>query len=191
MRRGKGNARAMHDSLRAQNLRPQIAFMCGICGIAFTNPDARGDHDLVVAMRDAMAHRGPDGAGIKDLPGATLAHRRLSIIDLAHGEQPMRNEDETVWVTFNGEIYNFQELVAELSARGHRFRTRCDTEVLVHAYEEYGDDFVRRLNGMFAFALYDLKRKRMLLVRDPLGIKPLFYAKVEGGLAFASEIKGV
>jgi len=142
-------------------------------------------------MRDAMIHRGPDGAGILELPGATVAHRRLSIIDLAHGDQPMSNEDGSIWVTFNGEIYNFRELEAQLSAAGHRFKTRCDTEVLVHAYEEYGDDFVRRLNGMFAFALVDLKRQRVLLARDHLGIKPLFYARLRDGLAFASEIKGV
>lgn len=165
--------------------------MCGICGVAFTNPEARADQNLVVTMRDAIAHRGPDGAGILDLPGATLAHRRLSIIDLAHGEQPMSNEDKSVWVTFNGEIYNFHELEAELSARGHRFRTRCDTEVLVHAYEEYGDAFVERLNGMFAFALYDLAQHRLLLARDHLGIKPMFYARINGGLAFGSEIKAV
>ncbi len=165
--------------------------MCGICGIATNHPDAPADVDLVVSMRDAMSHRGPDGAGIVELRGATLGHRRLSIIDLEHGEQPMTNEDESVWVTFNGEIYNFLELRAELATRGHVFRTRCDTEVLVHAYEEYGDDFVRRLNGMFAFALVDQRRQRMVLARDHLGIKPLFYATVDGGIAFASEIKGV
>jgi asparagine synthase (glutamine-hydrolysing) len=165
--------------------------MCGICGIAFADPSRRADQDLVLSMRDAMAHRGPDGAGILDLPGATLAHRRLSIIDLAHGDQPMANEDKSIWVTFNGEIYNFHELEAELTSRGHQFRTRCDTEVLVHAYEEYGDRFVERLNGMFAFALVDLKRQRVLLGRDHLGIKPLFYARIDGGIAFASEIKGV
>jgi asparagine synthase (glutamine-hydrolysing) len=165
--------------------------MCGICGIALTDPRGRADQDLVTTMRDSMSHRGPDGAGIVDLPGATLAHRRLSIIDLEHGEQPMTNEDESVWVTFNGEIYNFLELRAELTARGHRFRTRCDTEVLVHGYEEYGDDIVRRLNGMFAFALVDRIRHRTVLARDHLGIKPLFYAQSETGLAFASEIKGV
>ena len=142
-------------------------------------------------MRDAMSHRGPDGAGILDLPGASLAHRRLSIIDLTHGDQPMTNEDASIWVTFNGEIYNFQELVTQLTARGHTFKTHCDTEVLVHAYEEYGDDFVNRLNGMFAFAIYDRRRQRVLLARDPLGIKPLFYASIDGGLAFASEIKGI
>src|SRR5688500_9361520 len=165
--------------------------MCGICGIASADPHGRADQDLVATMRDSMSHRGPDGAGIGGLPGATLAHRRLSIIDLEHGDQPMTNEDESVWVTLNGEIYHFLELRAELASRGHRFRTRCDTEVLVHAYEEYGDDFVRRLNGMFAFALVDLRRQRVLFARDHLGIKPLFLAHVEGGLAFASEIKGV
>ena len=165
--------------------------MCGLCGIALTDCHARADQDVVLAMRDALSHRGPDGAGILDLPGATLAHRRLSIIDLAHGDQPMPNEDASIWVTFNGEIYNFQELEAQLIGRGHTFKTRCDTEVLVHAYEEYGDDFVSRLNGMFALALYDRRRQRVLLARDPLGIKPLFYAQIEGGLAFASEIKGV
>jgi asparagine synthase (glutamine-hydrolysing) len=165
--------------------------MCGICGIAYSSTDLRSDHELVVAMRDSMSHRGPDGAGIAALPGATLAHRRLSIIDLAHGEQPMTNEDRSVWVTFNGEIYNYLELREELSARGHHFRTRCDTEVLVHAYEEYGDEFVKRLNGMFAFAILDIPRRRTLLARDHLGIKPLFFAPTHGGLAFASEIKGI
>jgi asparagine synthase (glutamine-hydrolysing) len=165
--------------------------MCGICGIVLGDPQAGVNEDLVVTMRDAMAHRGPDGFGLVSLPGATLGHRRLSIIDVEHGDQPMSNEDESVWVTFNGEIYNFLSLRAELVGRGHRFRTRCDTEVLVHAYEEYGDEFVHRLNGMFAFALLDTTRHRLLLGRDPLGIKPLFYARVEDGLAFASEIKGV
>jgi asparagine synthase (glutamine-hydrolysing) len=165
--------------------------MCGICGIASADPHGRPDQDLVVTMRDSMAHRGPDGAGIVELEGAVLAHRRLSIIDLEHGDQPMTNEDGSVWVTFNGEIYNFLELRADLVGRGHRFRTRCDTEVLVHAYEEYGDAFVERLNGMFAFAIVDLARHRMLLARDHLGIKPLFYARVDDGIAFASEIKGV
>ncbi len=165
--------------------------MCGICGIAFGDPHARADQDLVVTMRDAMSHRGPDGAGIIDLPGATLGHRRLSIIDLEHGEQPLSNEDGSIWVTFNGEIYNYMELRADLMVRGHRFRTRCDTEVLVHAYEEYGDQFVHRLNGMFAFALVDLRNHRVLLVRDHLGIKPLFYARIDDGIVFASEIKGV
>ena len=165
--------------------------MCGICGIASRDPSRSSERDLVTTMRDTMEHRGPDGAGIAELRGATLAHRRLSIIDLEHGDQPMTNEDRTIWVTFNGEIYNYPALRAELAARGHCFRTRSDTEVLVHAYEEYGDDFVTRLNGMFAFALLDVPRQRLLLARDPVGIKPLFYAIDGDRLAFASEIKGV
>src|SRR5689334_6525126 len=108
--------------------------MCGICGIALADPKASVNNELIVTMRDAMVHRGPDGAGILALPGATVAHRRLSIIDLAHGDQPMSNEDGSIWVTFNGEIYNFRELQSQLAAAGHQFRTRCDTEVLVHAY---------------------------------------------------------
>jgi asparagine synthase (glutamine-hydrolysing) len=165
--------------------------MCGICGIAAADSHTRVDADRVVAMRDALAHRGPDGAGIKVLPGVTLGHRRLSIIDLEHGDQPMCNEDETVWVTFNGEIYNYAEVRAQLAARGHVFRTRSDTEVLVHGYEEWGDDFVHHLNGMFGFALVDTRRRRTLLVRDHLGIKPLFYAVGDEGLVFGSEIKAV
>ena len=165
--------------------------MCGICGIAHADSQVRAGERLVVRMRDTLAHRGPDGAGIMSLPGATLAHRRLSIIDLELGDQPMSNEDQTVWVTFNGEIYNYSDLRAQLVARGHKFRTHSDTEVLVHAYEEYGDDFVLRLNGMFAFALLDVTRQRLLLVRDALGIKPLFYAVRDDGLVFGSEIKAV
>jgi asparagine synthase (glutamine-hydrolysing) len=165
--------------------------MCGICGIAYADSSVKADERLVVRMQDAIAHRGPDGAGMVSLPGVTLAHRRLSIIDLALGDQPMTNEDETLWVTFNGEIYNYRDLRAELVGRGHRFHTNSDTEVLLHAYEEYGDDFVNRLNGMFALALVDLVRRRMLLVRDPLGIKPMFYASIADGIVFGSEIKAV
>jgi asparagine synthase (glutamine-hydrolysing) len=165
--------------------------MCGICGIAFANRGETADADLIAAMRDALAHRGPNGAGLIELRGATLGHRRLSVIDLATGGQPMANEDQTVWVSYNGEIYNYLELRSQLLARGHQFRTRSDTEVLVHAYEEFGDDFVRRLNGMFAFALYDVKRGRLLLARDHVGIKPMFYVQSADRLAFASEIKGL
>jgi asparagine synthase (glutamine-hydrolysing) len=165
--------------------------VCGICGIALKEPRARADQTTVQAMRDAIVHRGPDGAGTVDLPGASLAHTRLSIIDLAGGDQPMANEDQSVWVTFNGEIYNYRTLREQLVLRGHQFRTQSDTEVLVHAYEEYGDDFVRRLNGMFALAIHDVPRQRTLLARDAVGIKPLFYARTSDGLAFASEIKGL
>src|SRR5262245_49013213 len=125
--------------------------MCGICGFANADPLATPDRDLVARMRDAMSHRGPDGVGLAELPGATLAHLRLSIIDLETGAQPMTNEDASIWVTFNGEIYNYRELRQQLEGRGHQFRTRSDTEVLLHAYEEYGDEFVTHLNGMFGF----------------------------------------
>jgi asparagine synthase (glutamine-hydrolysing) len=165
--------------------------MCGIAGVGFASPERQADPETVLRMRDCLAHRGPDGAGVVHFPGASLAHRRLSIIDLELGDQPMANEDDSIWVVFNGEIYNYRELHAELSARGHRFRTRSDTEVLVHAYEEWGDGFVTRLNGMFAFALLDRPRRRLLLARDPLGIKPLFYASDAERVLFASEIKGV
>ena len=142
-------------------------------------------------MRDAIEHRGPDGEGLHVEAGVALAHRRLSIIDLAGGAQPLSNEDGTVWVTYNGEIYNFHRITEELVARGHRFQTHCDTEVLVHAYEEWGDGFVARLNGMFAFAIHDVRRGRVLLARDHLGIKPLFYCVRDGTLYFASEIKAL
>jgi asparagine synthase (glutamine-hydrolysing) len=142
-------------------------------------------------MHEAIAHRGPDGLGeYIDGPFA-LGHRRLSIIDLAGGRQPLSNETATVWVSFNGEIYNYVELRAELQSLGHVFRTRSDTEVLVHGYEEFGPQFVNRLNGMFAFAIYDAPRERLLLARDQVGVKPLFYAVTGEGLFFGSEIKAV
>ncbi len=165
--------------------------MCGICGIAYSEPTRQVDRGRLVSMRDLLAHRGPDGAGAHFGPGVGLGHRRLSIIDLEGGAQPLANEDQTVWVTFNGEIYNYRALAKDLARRGHRFRTRSDTEVLVHAYEEYGLDFVARLRGMFAFALHDAVRNRTVLARDHFGIKPLFYATADGGLFFASEVKAV
>jgi asparagine synthase (glutamine-hydrolysing) len=139
-------------------------------------------------MNAAMAHRGPDDAGIWCGGHVGLAMRRLSVLDVGGGRQPMTNEDGTVIVVFNGEIYNFQELRADLVARGHVFRTNSDTEVIVHAYEEHGDAMLEQLNGMFAFALYVVRRDRLLLARDRLGIKPLFYCVREGRLAFASEL---
>jgi asparagine synthase (glutamine-hydrolysing) len=144
-------------------------------------------------MADALAHRGPDDAGIWTGPGVGLAHRRLSIIDLSPaGRQPMPNEDQTVLVTYNGEIYNFEEIRAELERAGHRFRSRTDGEVLVHLYEERGVDMLARLEGMFAFALWDARRRRLLLARDRLGKKPLKFAELPGGgIAFASELKGL
>lgn len=165
--------------------------MCGICGIAFTDPKQTIAPDHLFRMRETIEHRGPDGAGAWIHQNVGLGHRRLSIVDLEGGKQPLTNEDRTVWVTFNGEIYNYQELASELRQRGHQFRTRSDTEVLVHGYEEWGLDFIKRLNGIFAFGLYDLTRKRLILVRDHLGIKPLFYRHTRAGLFFGSEIKAV
>ena len=165
--------------------------MCGICGLAHSDSAQPIDLAIVRRMRDAIEHRGPDGEGLHVEAGVALAHRRLSIIDLSGGAQPLSNEDRTVWVTYNGEIYNFARIKEDLVARGHCFRTHCDTEVLVHAYEEWGDSFVRRLNGMFAFALHDVRRGRVLLARDHLGIKPLFYCVRDGTLYFGSEIKAI
>ncbi len=143
-------------------------------------------------MTDTLAHRGPDGEGIYACDPVGLGHRRLAIIDLSPaGRQPMSNEDETVWVTFNGEIYNFAEVRAELQQRGHHFRSGTDTEMIVHAYEEWGTDCLKRFNGMFAFGLWDAPRRRLWLVRDRLGVKPLFYAHLPGCLLFGSEIKAL
>ncbi|NIA13160.1 MAG: asparagine synthase (glutamine-hydrolyzing) [Nitrospiraceae bacterium] len=162
--------------------------MCGICGIALADATRRADLSVVEVMTAALKHRGPDDSGTWDGGHVALGMRRLSIQDLPGGHQPMSNEDGTIVVVFNGEIYNFQELRASLEARGHTFRTRSDTEVIVHAYEEYGDDAVERFNGMWAFALYDRNRDRLLLSRDRLGIKPLFYREHGGTLVFASEL---
>ena len=142
-------------------------------------------------MTDRLAHRGPDGAGYFHRPWVALGHRRLAIIDRAGGDQPLSNEDGSVWIVFNGEIYNHHELRHDLQARGHQFKTRSDTEAIVHAYEEYGDQCVERLDGMFAFAIADLRSRRVLLGRDRLGKKPLFHATLDGVLHVASEIKAI
>ena len=163
--------------------------MCGICG--YFGDGARLPGDALERMNRTLERRGPDDSGVFQAPGVGLAMRRLSIIDLAGGRQPIHNEDATVWVVFNGEIYNYRELRAELLRRGHRFETNSDTEVIVHLYEEHGDGFVQHLRGMFAFALWDAPRKRGLIVRDRLGIKPLFYVEAKGALLFGSEIKAV
>jgi asparagine synthase (glutamine-hydrolysing) len=165
--------------------------MCGIAGIVGFDPRHRVDAERLRRMRDALRHRGPDGEGVWMEGPVGLAHRRLAIVDVAGGAQPMSNEDGGVWVTCNGEIYNHAELRARLVARGHRFRTGSDTESIVHLYEEEGDGCVDRLRGMFAFALWDRERGRLLLARDRLGIKPLYYAATEGELLFASEIKAI
>ncbi len=166
--------------------------MCGICGIVDLAGRRPIDEALVRRMNGAIAHRGPDGDGFHFEPGVGIGHRRLSIIDLEGGKQPLYNEDDTVLVSYNGEIFNFQEVERELIARGHRFRTRCDTEVLVHAWEEWGEESVRRFNGMFAYAIWDRNREQLFLVRDRLGVKPLHYALLpDGTLAFASELKAL
>jgi asparagine synthase (glutamine-hydrolysing) len=160
--------------------------MCGIAGITWRDPD------LAARMAEVIAHRGPDDSGLYADEAVSLSHRRLSIIDLsAHGHQPLSNEDGSIWIVYNGEIYNFQQLREDLEAKGHRFRSRTDTEVIVHAYEEYGIDCVRRFNGMFAFAIWDRNRREVLLARDRLGVKPLYYHLSNGRLVFASEIKAI
>ena len=168
--------------------------MCGIVGV-WGRDGTTIDVAAVKRMRDAMTHRGPDDAGIWRDPhrgDIVLGHRRLSIIDLSPaGRAPMTNEDGTVYVTFNGEIYNHELLRRELEARGHRFRSRCDTEVLVHLYEDHGERMVDRLVGMFAFAIWDQKRQRLLLARDRMGIKPLYWLDDGTRFAFASEIKAL
>ena len=166
--------------------------MCGIVGI-FDLDGGRGiDRTILAAMNQTQVHRGPDGCGYHLEPGVGFGHRRLSIIDLSGGKQPLYNEDSTVVVTYNGEIYNFQSLANELMALGHQFRTRCDTEVIVHAWEQWGESCVDRFNGMFAFAIWDRNRKILFLVRDRLGIKPLYYGVTEDRfLIFWSELKAL
>ncbi|HUK37420.1 MAG TPA: asparagine synthase (glutamine-hydrolyzing) [Vicinamibacterales bacterium] len=163
--------------------------MCGICG-AFSldgplDPEIRAS---VADMNAALAHRGPDGDGFYHAPQVALAQRRLAIIDRAGGRQPMANEDETCWITFNGEIYNHRSLRPLLEAKGHRFRTASDTETILHAYEEFGPACVERLEGMFAFVIYDGRRGELFAARDRLGKKPLFFAVLDGTLHFASEL---
>jgi asparagine synthase (glutamine-hydrolysing) len=164
--------------------------MCGIAGIMSLNGRPVLEEE-VRAMCAAMIARGPDDEGIYLDRGIGLGMRRLSIIDLQTGHQPVSNEDGSIWVVLNGEIYNFRELRSELGSRGHRFATATDTEVIVHLYEELGDRCVERLRGMFAFALWDERRRRLLIARDRLGIKPLYYGMVNGRLLFASELKAI
>ncbi len=165
--------------------------MCGIAGIVSVDGLPPDTSLRVVRMRDVMHYRGPDDAGLFSDACAAIGHRRLSIVDLSTGQQPLSNEDGTVWVSFNGEIYNHRDARADLEANGHRYRTRSDTETIVHAYEEWGDDCVHRFRGMFAFALWDAPKRRLLLTRDRLGVKPLYWARVGGLLIFASEIKAI
>jgi asparagine synthase (glutamine-hydrolysing) len=165
--------------------------MCGICGQASLDGVSGRDPAVLTAMNDALVHRGPDSDGMLLDGPVGLAMRRLSIIDLAGGDQPIANEDGTVHVVQNGEIYNYRELMEGLQERGHRFSTRSDTEVLVHLYEERGPHFVDELRGMFGIALWDAGRRRLVLARDRFGIKPLYYATAAGTLSFASELKAL
>lgn len=166
--------------------------MCGIAGRFNYDPRDPVDRGVLTNMTDVVVHRGPDAAGHHVAPGVGLGHRRLSIIDLSTGDQPLSNEDGTIWTVFNGEIYNFAEVRAALIAHGHRFRTSSDTEVIVHGYEEWGERCVDRFRGMFAFAVWDARRHRLMLARDRVGVKPLYYAELPGrGLVFGSEIKSL
>ena len=166
--------------------------MCGIAGIFDVTGKRPVSRDLVTRMNDSQLHRGPDEFGFHFEPGLGLGHRRLSIIDLSTGQQPLYNEDRSVVIVYNGEVYNYRELIPELSGLGHSFRTKSDTEVIVHAWEQWGEDCVQRLRGMFAFALWDRNRETLFLARDRLGVKPLHYASLgDGTLAFGSELKSL
>lgn len=165
--------------------------MCGIAGIIKFNSDAVVDESRICRMGDVLRHRGPDEKGSIIIDNAGLAHRRLSIIDLAHGQQPMTNADRSVWLTYNGELYNFQALRAELQARGSVFTTQSDTEVVLKSYEQFGERCVDHLQGMFAFAIWDRRKRRLFLARDRVGIKPLYYATTADQLLFGSEIKAI
>ncbi len=163
--------------------------MCGICGVIALDGTLHSDvRSAVRLMNESIAHRGPDGDGFFADEIAALGHRRLAIIDRAGGHQPMSNEDGTAWITFNGEVYNHRDLRPGLEAKGHRFRTVSDTEVILHAYEEFGPSCVERLEGMFAFAIYDSRRRELFAARDRLGKKPFFYATLNGVFHFASEL---
>jgi asparagine synthase (glutamine-hydrolysing) len=165
--------------------------MCGIVGIVHRDRQRRVDASRLALMRDLQTHRGPDDSGSYLSGPAGLGHRRLSIIDLSSGHQPMTNEDGTLWIVFNGEIYNFRALRDRLVARGHEFRTRSDTEVILHLYEEEGADCVRSLNGIFAFAIWNSRDETLFVARDHVGVKPLYYAITDEAFVFASEAKSI
>ncbi len=166
--------------------------MCGITGIFDTRATRPVNAAVLQRMNDSQQHRGPDEGSVHIEPGVGFGHRRLSIIDIATGQQPLFNEDGSVVIVFNGEIYNFQELIPELQAAGHRFHTKSDTEVIVHAWEQWGEDCVKRLRGMFAFVLWDRNRQQLFMARDRLGVKPLYYALLDDGtLLFGSELKSL
>ena len=164
--------------------------MCGFA--AFFDPGGlEPDRAWLSAAAAPIRHRGPDDEGLLVEPGVGLAFRRLAIVDVAAGHQPLANEDGSVWIAFNGEIYNHTELRPELERRGHRYRTHADSETIVHAYEEWGDDCLSRLHGMFALAIWDRPRRRLFVARDHAGIKPLYWARANGAFVCASEIKSL
>jgi asparagine synthase (glutamine-hydrolysing) len=166
--------------------------MCGIVGLFDTRGKREIDLSLLQRMNQTQFHRGPDEGGVHREPGIGFGHRRLSIIDLSSGQQPLFNEDHSIVVTYNGEIYNFQDLAVELAGLGHTFRTHCDTEVIVHAWEQWGERCVERFRGMFAFGLWDRNQQTLFLARDRLGVKPLYYAMLDEGMfIFASELKAL
>jgi asparagine synthase (glutamine-hydrolysing) len=167
--------------------------MCGIAGEFIFDPQGRVDESMIVPMVSAIRHRGPDQWGyyLGRSGSVLLINTRLSIVDLSNGRQPLSNEDGSIWVVLNGELYGFQDVAKDLESRGHRFRTRSDTEVIVHLYEEYGEDFVSHLRGEFAIALLDQRNEVLYLVRDRFGIKPLFYSRLSDSLVFGSEIKAI
>ena len=165
--------------------------MCGICGKVYLDVSRQVTAGEIVAMRDTMVQRGPDAGGLHLDRFVGLGHRRLSIIDLEASAQPMSSADGAVWIVYNGEVYNFADLRADLVARGHAFRTSGDTEVILRLYEEYGHDCVTRLRGMFAFAIWDSRTETLLLARDRLGVKPLYYARTQDALLFGSELKSL
>ena len=165
--------------------------MCGICGVLELEGARRPSREHVEAMAQTLFHRGPDDAGYYFSPPVAFGFRRLSIVDLSGGHQPMSNEDGSVWIVFNGEIYNHRSIRPDLERRGHRYATQSDTETIIHLYEEYGDDCVHHLRGMFAFAIWDSRKRRLFCARDRVGIKPLYYAMREGSFAFASEMKAL
>ena len=172
--------------------RPGATDMCGITGIFDTRSGSAVSHAVLQRMNDALHHRGPDEGSLHLEPGLGFGHRRLSIIDIATGQQPLFNEDGSVVVVFNGEIYNYQSVMAELQAAGHVFKTKSDTEVIVHAWEQWGDKCVDRFRGMFAFALWDRNKQTLFMARDRLGVKPMYYAVLEDGvLLFGSELKAL
>ncbi len=165
--------------------------MCGICGVFHQNGNRTVERATLEAMNRQMIHRGPDDDGFYLGGPIGFGARRLAIVDVAAGHQPLSNEDGNIWIAFNGEIYNHPELQPAMEARGHRYRTHCDTETVVHCYEEYGERMVEKLRGMFAFAIWDAPHKRLLLYRDRLGIKPLYYCCLGETLIFASEVKAL